>query len=150
MNSFITMAVPVLMLAAQAGWAQTSSTRAQCAAPATQAAMNACAYEDFLIASASYAEHGRAITRQLSGKPRSLFVRSQSAWLAFRTATCDFESSTVLGGSAHRMVRWQCAARMTRARTLELAAIGNCPEGEIACVRLGRGSTPAAPDQRRP
>lgn len=150
MNPFANMAMLAVVLAAQAGWAQTSNTETACAAPATQTAMNACAYEDFLAATAAYAERGRDITRQLSDRPRSLFLRSQSAWLAYRTAACDFESSALQGGSAHSMVMWQCAARMTRARALELATLGNCPEGEIACVRLNRSSIPAAPDQRQP
>ena len=150
MSPFVNISVLAVAFAAQAGWAQPGSTQSDCAAPDTQAAMNACAYEDFLAATAGHAERGKAITRQLSGKPRSLFLRSQTAWLAYRTAACDFESSAAHGGSAHGMVKWQCAARMTRARALELAAVGNCPEGEIACVRFNLSSMPAAPDQRRP
>ena len=150
MSPFANLAMLTVALAAQASWAQTHSPPFDCAAPATQAAMNACAYEDFLAATASYAERSKAITRQLSGKPRSLFLRSQTAWLAYRTAVCDFESSAVQGGSAHGMVQWQCAARMTRARTLALAAVGNCREGDISCVRLGQPGLPIGPGQRRP
>ena len=150
MNPFANMAVLAVMLVTQAGWAQTSEPQTECAAPVTQTAMNACAYEDFLAATAGYAERGKAVARQLSDGPRRLFLRSQSAWLTYRTAACDFESSAVQGGSAHSMVMWQCAARMTRARSLELATLGNCPEGDIACVRPNRSSMPAAPDQRQP
>ena len=111
-------------------------TAAECAAPDTQKRMNDCAYEDFLAASAGYAEGNKAVSGKLSGKQRELFQRSQKAWIAYRTAACDFESSAVQGGSAYGMVKWQCAARMTRARVVELTAMGNCPEGDVACVRF--------------
>ena len=150
MSLFPNLAVLAVLLATQAAWAQTSNAKIDCVAPVTQTAMNACAYEDFLAATASYAERGNAIAGQLSGNPRSLFLRSQSAWLAYRTAACNFESSAVQGGSAHGMVLWQCATRMTRARVLELDAIGSCPEGDIACVRLNRSGVPAVPGQRLP
>ena len=150
MSLFPNLAVLAVLLATQAAWAKTSDAKIDCVAPVTQTAMNACAYEDFLAATASYAERGNAISRQLSGKPRSLFLRSQKAWLAYRTAACDFDSSAVQGGSAHGMALWQCAARMTRVRALELDAVGNCPEGELACVRLNRSGMPAAPGQRPP
>ena len=111
-------------------------TAAECAAPATQKRMNECAYEDFLVATASYAEGHKAVASKLPGKQRELFLRSQKAWMAYRTAACDFESSGVQGGSVQGTVKWQCAARITRARVNELRAMGNCPEGDLACVPL--------------
>jgi uncharacterized protein YecT (DUF1311 family) len=42
----------------------------------------------------------------------------------------------VQGGSAQGVVNWQCAARMTRERLAELAKLGHCPEGDLACVRF--------------
>lgn len=102
----------------------------------TQARMNECGYEDFLAANAAYAEASQAISGQLSGKQRDLFRRAQKSWLAYRTAVCDFESSGLLGGSAQGLVKWQCTARMTRAHVDELRAMGDCVEGDLACVRL--------------
>lgn len=111
-------------------------TAAECAAPNTQKRMNDCAYEEFLAANAGYAEGNKAVSSKLSGKQRELFQRSQKAWIAYRAAACDFESSAVQGGSAYGMVKWQCAARMTLSRVVELTAMGNCPEGDVACVRF--------------
>lgn len=111
-------------------------TAAECAAPDTQKRMNDCAYEDFLTASAGYAEGNKSVSGKLSGEQRELFRRSQKAWIAYRTAACDFESSAVQGGSAYGMVKWQCTARLTRARVVELTAMGNCPESDVACVRF--------------
>ena len=119
-------------------WAQSANPKPapDCKAPSTQKAMNECAYEDFLAANAGYAESNKSVMDKLQGKQRDLFRRAQKSWIAYRTATCAFESSAVQGGSAQGMVNWQCAARMTRARVAELNAIGNCPEGDVACVRL--------------
>ena len=68
-------------------------TAAECAAPDTQKRMNDCAYEDFLAASAGYAEGNKAVSDKLSGKQRELFRRTQKAWITYRTAACDFQSS---------------------------------------------------------
>ena len=128
----------ILLMVSMATWAQTadSKTAPNCKAPSTQKAMNDCAYEDFLAANTGYADSNRSVSSGLQGKQRDLFKRAQKSWIAYRTATCAFESSAVQGGSAQPMVNWQCAARMTRARVVELNAIGNCREGDLACVRL--------------
>ena len=128
----------VIALGVPNAWAQAEpKVSADCmTSAATQARMNECAYADFLTANAAYAETGQAISGKLSGKQRDLFRRAQKSWLAYRTAVCDFESSGLLGGSAQGLVKWQCAVRMTRAHVDELVAIGDCAEGDLACVRL--------------
>ena len=138
MNQFLTAAAWVMALTGSGAWAHTVSLNAplDCKAPSTQKQMNDCAYEDFLAANAGYAESNKSVSGKLSGKQRDLFRRAQTSWIAYRTATCAFESSAPLGGSAQGMVNWQCAARMTRERVAELAKLGNCPEGDVACVRL--------------
>ncbi len=138
MNHFLTTAALTVALVSQGVWAQTARSVAatDCKAASTQKQMNDCAYEDFLAANAAYADSNRSVMNKLQGKPRDLFRRSQKAWIAYSTAACDFESSAVQNGSAQGMVKWQCAARMTRARVVELNAMGNCPEGDVACVRF--------------
>ena len=138
MNQLSKLIALILLLVSVATWAQTadSKTAPDCKAPITQKAMNDCAYEDFLEANAGYADSNRSVSSGLQGKQRDLFRRAQKSWIAYRTATCAFESSAVQGGSAQGMINWQCAARMTRARVVELNAIGNCREGDLACVRL--------------
>lgn len=138
MNQLSKLIALNLLMVSVATWAQTadSKTALDCKAPSTQKAMNDCANEDFLAANAGYADSNRSVSSGLQGKQRDLFRRAQKSWIAYRTATCAFESSAVQGGSAQPMVNWQCAARMTRARVVELNAVGNCREGELACVRL--------------
>ena len=138
MNQLSRVTALTLLLVSLATWvhAADSKTAPDCKAPSTQKAMNDCAFEDFLVANAGYAESNKSVMDKLQGKQRDLFRRAQKSWIAYRTATCAFESSAVQGGSAQGMVNWQCAARMTRTRVNEMTAMGNCPEGDLACVRL--------------
>ena len=105
-----------------------------CASASTQAALNACAYESFLAASAAMSPQLRQIESALTPPKRNAWRNVQKAWMTFRTQSCQFESSAVQGGSARPMVQWQCAARMTRERTAALARFASCPEGDIACA----------------
>ena len=138
MNLLLRASALAMFLVIPSAWAQTADAKAapDCKAPITQKAMNDCAYEDFLTANAGYAESNKSVMDKLSGKQRDLFRRAQKSWIAYRTATCAFESRAVQGGSAQGMVNWQCAARMTRARAVEMNAMGTCPEGNMACVRF--------------
>ena len=107
-----------------------------CAAATTQARMNECAHEDFLAATASYAASYKAVSDKLGTKQKDQFRRTQKLWIQYRTSACNFESSGMAGGSAQGMVKSQCDARMTRARTAELEKLANCPEGDLSCPRF--------------
>jgi uncharacterized protein YecT (DUF1311 family) len=107
-----------------------------CANATTQARMNDCAYEDFLSATAGYADSYKTLSKKLGTKQKDQFRRAQKLWVQYRTAACNFESSGVEGGSAQAMVKWQCYARMTRTRTAELAMLANCREGDLSCPRF--------------
>ena len=104
-----------------------------CAHASTQAALNECAFQGFLAASAAMSEQLRGIEAALTPARRPLWRRAQKAWLAYRTQTCQFEASAVGEGSARPMVQWQCADRLTRQRTAELSRLAACPEGDIDC-----------------
>lgn len=127
-------AVPLLGVACMAGVAFAQD----CASPVTQADLGRCAYEEFLVATDAYAASYKTLAESLAQKPRDQLRRTQSAWIRYRTAACDFESSATEDGSVHDMVKWQCAARMTRTRTEELIRLINCPEGDVSCVRPAR------------
>ena len=104
-----------------------------CASANTQVALNDCAYEGFLEASAGMAQQLRRIEAALTAAQRPHWRRVQKTWLTYRTETCQFEASAVGNGSAKPMVQWQCADRMTQQRTAELARAAACPEGDLAC-----------------
>jgi uncharacterized protein YecT (DUF1311 family) len=106
---------------------------ATCTAAVTQAEMNRCVHEDFLAASALYAERYRLLSERLAAAQRERLRRMQSAWLKYRTEACRFEAGPAAGGSVHELVYWRCAARMTRERSVEFDALGQCREGDLAC-----------------
>ena len=136
------LAIACLLAATQAPSARTQTTQpsaarpvpaADCADPATQARMNECAHEDFLAATAGYAASYKALSGKLATTQKEQLRRTQKLWIQYRTAACNFESSGVAGGSAQLMVKSQCDARMTRARSVELTALANCSEGDLSC-----------------
>ena len=104
-----------------------------CASASTQAALNACAYESFLAASAEMGRQLQQIESALTPPKLTAWRNVQKTWLTFRTESCQFESSAAQGGSAGPMAQWQCAARMTRERTATLTRLASCSEGDIAC-----------------
>jgi uncharacterized protein YecT (DUF1311 family) len=117
--------------------AQNAAPPPDCAAATTQAGMTECAYEDLLSATADYSASYKAVSGKLASRPQhDQLRRTQRLWIEYRTAACKFESSSAKGGSVQGMVNWQCAARMTRARTAELVKLASCPEGDVSCPRL--------------
>ena len=104
-----------------------------CAAATTQAEMNTCADDDFLVANADYAAAYSALAKQLPAAQREQLRPMQSAWLNFRTVACRFEGGASSGGSAQGYVYWNCAARLTRERSVELVRLATCCEGDIRC-----------------
>lgn len=134
-------AVLAALLVATAGGAAAqpaaapSAAPGDCNRPVTQAQLNACAYEDFLLAQAELAATLQRVQQGWSSTQRDGLRKVQKAWLQFRTEACAFESSSAAGGSAQPMLQWQCAARMTRERSAALVASVTCPEGDLACVR---------------
>lgn len=128
-DTVVTAATPSPVL--QLRRVQTTADRCQDASG--QAALNECAYQEFLEASAGMSRQLRTIESRLQPAQHSAWRRVQKAWLMFETEACKFESSPVADGSARPMIQWQCAARMTRQRAVELTRLAACREGDIAC-----------------
>jgi uncharacterized protein YecT (DUF1311 family) len=118
--------VPLQLLAAQ-------TDAPDCSAPTTQADMNRCAYEDFLAANGAQAGVLKGITQGLAAPDRQRLRAAQKAWIAWRTAQCEFETGASSGGSAHELARWRCTGKFARERTVALEKLAHCPEGDIAC-----------------
>lgn len=49
-------------------------------------------------------------------------VKAQKAWIAFRDAECDLQSTEMLGGTGEGLVALGCLGEMTKKRTDELKA----------------------------
>lgn len=114
----------------------------QCASAGTQAELNDCAFQSFLVTSEAMSGQLRGIEATLTAAQRPLWRRVQKAWLTFRTETCQFESSAIGTGSARQMVQWQCSARLTKQRTVELLRLAQCPQGDTSCPLQRRRATP--------
>ena len=104
-----------------------------CSAPTTQADMNRCGYEDFLAANGAQAAVLKGLMQGLAAPDRQRLRTAQKAWIAWRTAQCEFESGSSSGGSARELARWSCTATLTRERTMALDKLAHCPQGDIAC-----------------
>ena len=81
-----------LVQVARAAESPASAANADCASAVTQADMARCAHEDFLAASAVYAERYAALAAKLPTPQRERLRRMQKAWIGYRTAACSFES----------------------------------------------------------
>ena len=104
-----------------------------CSAPTRQADMNRCAYDDFLAANGAQAAVLKGLSQGLAVPDRHRLRTAQKAWIAWRTAQCEFESGGSSSGSAREMARWRCTARLARERTVALDKLARCPEGDTTC-----------------
>ncbi len=55
-------------------------------------------------------------------------IKAQRAWLAFRAATCDYESDGWTGGSGHGMIELSCLSTHTRDRVKQLEVYTQCKQ----------------------
>ncbi|MEO0797572.1 MAG: lysozyme inhibitor LprI family protein [Pseudomonadota bacterium] len=104
-----------------------------CNDPQTQAAMDACAGQDWQRADRDlnriYGQVRAALRKQdhelgpdFKSAETSL-VEGQRGWIAYRDGHCDVEASSARGGSMERGLFSSCAATLTMRRTDELRAI---------------------------
>ena len=109
-----------------------------CTSSSTQAGLNECAQQSFEAATARYAAAYRTLESAATSRQKIKLLKTQKAWLVYRTAACDLESSGVEGGSVRPMLNLQCAARMTDSRTTELARLVDCQQGDLGCTGFGK------------
>ncbi|MYM42201.1 lysozyme inhibitor LprI family protein [Duganella qianjiadongensis] len=109
------------------------SAVANCEAPKTQVEMTECARQD-------YAEQDRKLNIayaeyrvRLRESQKKQLKDAQRAWIKFRDASCEFESSGVEGGSVYPMVRYLCLSEKTAIRLQEIKELSVCKEGNLSC-----------------
>lgn len=122
-----------ILCAACAGAAQAQPI--DCADPATQAAMTACADRDRQAADDALSAMYRSLANRLPGPDRDALREARRAWIAYRDAQCAFESAGVRGGSVHPFVLATCLAEITQMQTDRLVRQLECEEGDVACAR---------------
>lgn len=65
---------------------------------------------------------------EVSGRRRSLLLRAQEAWLAYRRANCDAWAEERAGGSMATATEVACMLRMTNSRIAEIRLMYEEPE----------------------
>ena len=64
----------------------------------------------------------RRVTHMLEPFNRRRFEALHATWREYRKRECEYETSSYGDGSIAPLIYWQCFARMTRARAIELRA----------------------------
>ena len=113
--------------------ASQSINASDCNNTKTQTELSQCTALEFEREAARFDETYNGYLSKLTEQQRIRFANTQHAWREYRDLACDFESSAVLGGSAHQTVLAICLTGMSHARRLEIEALLRCPEGALNC-----------------
>ncbi|MGH8173869.1 MAG: lysozyme inhibitor LprI family protein [Rhodanobacteraceae bacterium] len=79
-----------------------------------------------------------ALMAKLDAPNQARLRDAQRAWIAFRDKECAFRSQGSDAGSIGPTAIAGCVTELTAARTVELKAQLDCPEGDVACVPRNR------------
>lgn len=101
----------------------------------TQASMTQCAGEAFSATDKELNKIYNTLMAKYNASNGALLKKAEIAWLAYRNAECQYETSPSEGGSIYSMVVTQCWQEKTKARIKELTAQLECEEGDLACNR---------------
>lgn len=99
----------------------------------TQYDMNQCALKEYQIADRELNRLYNAYRARLNDSQKREIRDIQRTWAKFRDLSCEFESSSVQGGSAYPFVFQSCLTLMTHERIVQLESLANCEEGDLAC-----------------
>ncbi len=122
MKRYVLIVTVALLLACAGASAQKEQKEQEspCAEAGTQYEMNQCAHKEFTTADAELNKVYAELVAKLDVKRRARLKESEQAWIKYRDANCEYESSQYEGGTMRPMVHSFCLARMTAARTGEL------------------------------
>jgi uncharacterized protein YecT (DUF1311 family) len=92
-------------------------------ASGVQLYMNICSLYGYYVADAALNEQYRSLHSRLKeATARDRLTKAQRAWVAWRDASCDFETSTGEDGSFRPTALALCRKGMTEKRTEQIAA----------------------------
>ncbi len=101
-----------------------------CSSGVTQS-MQRCAYYYHLASDIALNQTYARLKKQLAKKSaEDKLLRAQRAWIAFRDATCTYETDSYVGGRGEGIEYWGCIDRLTEKRTEQL-------ENYLACKDAG-------------
>jgi uncharacterized protein YecT (DUF1311 family) len=104
-------------------WGATAQGRDSCADPQTQAAINACAGQEYKEADAALNTVYRQLMEKVEAKQKAQLKAAQVAWVKFRDAHCAFATALYEGGSMAPTISYGCLTAMTKSRTEELKRV---------------------------
>jgi uncharacterized protein YecT (DUF1311 family) len=90
--------------------------------PRTFSEMHQCAVARYGKAGENHRRVYREAAARLEPFARGKLKKAEEAWLRYREAQCDYESSRSAGRREYQVVRLRCMAELTEARTALLRA----------------------------
>lgn len=112
------------------------SMAADCGDLPNQSDMNQCAGKAYKAADTELNRVYNNYRARLEETDKRKLKDVQLAWIKFRDLSCEFESSSVEGGSVHPYISLSCLAKVTRTRIQQLEVLANCKEGDLSCPTL--------------
>jgi uncharacterized protein YecT (DUF1311 family) len=104
-----------------------------CANATDQATLTQCANISLKASDAKLNQTFRALQAKVSKPGKDKLQKAQRAWITWRDAQCDFNSSGSSDGSIHGMVLASCLDDLTKAQTKLLDSQLHCQEGDTSC-----------------
>ncbi|WP_447755134.1 lysozyme inhibitor LprI family protein [Pseudomonas nicosulfuronedens] len=104
-----------------------------CADAQTQGAINACTGAAYKASDKRLNDLYGQYRQRLDAGQKQALTAAQKAWLSYRDLSCQFETSSVGGGSGFQMAYSNCLETMTDNRIKELQVLSDCQEGDFNC-----------------
>lgn len=114
------LAFALLLVFPSAAAQERKKQKTPCDDAGSQHEMTRCANSAYTAADKELNEVYRRLTAKLDAEARASLKAAEAAWLKYRDANCEYESSFYRGGTMRPMVHAFCLARVTRARAEEL------------------------------
>jgi uncharacterized protein YecT (DUF1311 family) len=106
-----------------------------CGNPIDQFTINQCATQSYDRADHELNSQYQEIMRRLKDDPETakLLTTAQRAWVTFRDAECELQSSSVEGGTMRPMVFSNCLEKLTKQRLVDFEPYLDCSRGGVDC-----------------
>lgn len=104
----------------------------------TQADINECAANDYRNADAQLNRVYTEVRKKVDPAQQIQLKNVQNAWIKFRDLDCEFQTSSVKGGSLYSATLASCLTQNAIDRTKALETLLHCEEGDPTCVLSGK------------
>jgi uncharacterized protein YecT (DUF1311 family) len=133
MSRSIVVALSLWALWALSTHAFAANPDVNCKSPEDQTTMNICANNDFNAADTKLNQSYAKVYKSISPQGQTKLKKAERAWVAWRDAQCDLDTSSTDSYSAQPMVHAMCLEHYTQEQTKRLDAALNCTEGDVSC-----------------